>query len=40
MTATSLLPKIAGLAGMGFPELIEEILRLTVEGRQRIAGGR
>lgn len=38
MTETSLLPKIAGLAGMGFPELIEEMLRLTLESRQRIAG--
>jgi len=30
MTATSLLPKIAGLAGMGFPDLIEEILREAI----------
>ncbi|MEW6116258.1 MAG: D-alanine--D-alanine ligase [Nitrospirota bacterium] len=31
MTETSLLPKIAQLAGLEFPDLIEEILRLTVE---------
>jgi len=30
MTATSLLPKIAGLAGMGFPDLIEEILKEAI----------
>ena len=30
MTETSLLPKIAGLAGMDFPRLIEEILRQAV----------
>lgn len=31
MTETSLLPKIARLSGLEFPELIEEILRLTLE---------
>jgi D-alanine-D-alanine ligase len=34
MTETSLLPKIAGLAGYDFPELIEEIIRgVTDEGQ-------
>jgi len=35
MTETSLLPKIARLTGLGFPELVEEILReaLTMGGR-------
>jgi len=32
MTTTSLLPKIAGSAGMGFNELIEEIMRLAIKG--------
>lgn len=32
MTATSLLPKIAGHAGIGFPSLVEEILRLALPG--------
>jgi len=31
MTETSLLPKIAGLAGLEFPDLIEEILRSALE---------
>jgi len=31
MTETSLLPKIAGLAGMDFPRLIEEILRQALK---------
>ncbi len=30
MTATSLLPKIAGAAGLGFKDLIEEIIRLAI----------
>ena len=30
MTATSLLPKIVGLAGMGFPDLIEAILKEAI----------
>ena len=30
MTATSLLPEIAKGAGISFPDLVEEILRLTV----------
>jgi D-alanine-D-alanine ligase len=34
MTETSLLPKIAGLAGLSFPLLIEEILREAI-GRRR-----
>ena len=34
MTETSLLPKIAGLAGYDFPKLIEEIIRgVTDEGQ-------
>ncbi len=33
MTATSLLPDIARGVGMPFPDLVEEILRLAVEGR-------
>jgi len=33
MTGTSLLPKVAQAAGMGFKELIEEILRLAVKGQ-------
>lgn len=36
MTETSLLPKIAGLAGLSFPLLIEEILREAI-GRRREA---
>jgi D-alanine-D-alanine ligase len=32
MTATSLLPDIARGVGMPFPELVEEILRLAIEG--------
>lgn len=32
MTETSLLPKIAKLAGMEFPQLVEEMLRLAVAG--------
>jgi D-alanine-D-alanine ligase len=31
MTATSLLPKIAGAAGMNFNDLIEEILKLAIK---------
>ncbi len=31
MTETSLLPKIAGLAGLEFPDLIEEILKSALE---------
>ncbi len=31
LTETSLLPKIAALAGMGFQDLIEEMLRLAIE---------
>ena len=31
MTTTSLLPKIAGAAGLGFNDLIEEIVRLAVK---------
>ena len=34
MTATSLLPKIAGSAGMGFKDLIEETLRLAVKEKE------
>lgn len=33
MTATSLLPDIARGVGMAFPELVEEILRLALEGK-------
>jgi D-alanine-D-alanine ligase len=33
MTATSLLPEIAGGAGISFPDLVEEILRLAIEGQ-------
>lgn len=33
MTETSLLPKIAKLAGMDFPDLIEEILKQTLTGK-------
>lgn len=33
MTETSLLPKIAKLSGMDFPDLIEEILKQTLTGR-------
>jgi D-alanine-D-alanine ligase-like ATP-grasp enzyme len=32
MTETSLLPKIAGLSGLSFPSLIEEILREALSG--------
>ena len=32
MTATSLLPDIARGVGMSFPDLVEEILRLAIEG--------
>lgn len=32
MTETSLLPKIAGLCGMGFADLVEEMLRLAIYG--------
>lgn len=35
MTETSLLPKIARLAGLDFPDLIEEILAETVRATQR-----
>ncbi len=31
LTETSLLPKIAGSAGLGFPELMEEMLRLALD---------
>jgi len=34
MTATSLLPKIAGSAGMDFKDLIEETLRLAVKEKE------
>jgi len=34
MTETSLLPKIAGLAGLSFPGLLEEILRGVIEKEQ------
>ena len=34
MTTTSLLPKIAGSAGMDFKNLIEEILRLAVKEKE------
>ncbi len=33
MTATSLLPEIAKGSGISFPDLVEEILRLAVEGK-------
>jgi D-alanine-D-alanine ligase len=33
MTATSLLPEIAQGAGIPFPNLVEEILRLSLDGR-------
>jgi D-alanine-D-alanine ligase len=36
MTETSLLPKIAGLVGLSFPNLIEEILRGVIEKEQQI----
>ncbi|KAF0181929.1 MAG: D-alanine-D-alanine ligase [Nitrospirae bacterium] len=32
MTETSLLPKIAGLSGLSFEDLVEEMLRLAVRG--------
>lgn len=32
MTETSLLPKIAGLSGIGFPALVEEMLKLALKG--------
>jgi D-alanine-D-alanine ligase len=32
MTATSLLPEIAKGVGISFPDLVEEILRLALEG--------
>ncbi len=35
MTETSLLPKIARLSGMEFPDLLEAILRFTIEGEDR-----
>jgi D-alanine-D-alanine ligase len=38
MTATSLLPEIAAGAGIAFPELVEEILRLAVMERADRAG--
>lgn len=38
MTETSLLPKIARLAGLDFPDLIEEILAATVRGERRPSG--
>jgi D-alanine-D-alanine ligase len=31
MTETSLLPKIAGFAGLSFKDLVEEIIRLAVK---------
>jgi D-alanine-D-alanine ligase len=34
MTETSLLPKIAALAGLDFPHLIEEILKEAITGRK------
>jgi D-alanine-D-alanine ligase len=34
MTETSLLPKIAGLVGLSFPSLLEEILRGVIEKEQ------
>ncbi|RJR19254.1 MAG: D-alanine--D-alanine ligase [Nitrospiraceae bacterium] len=34
MTTTSLLPKIAGSAGMDFKQLVEEILRLAVKEKE------
>jgi D-alanine-D-alanine ligase len=34
MTETSLLPKIAGLAGFDFPALIEEIMRGVINEGQ------
>jgi D-alanine-D-alanine ligase len=33
MTATSLLPEIARGAGLSFPDLVEDILRLALEER-------
>ncbi len=36
MTETSLLPKIAGLCGMEFPDLVEEMLRLAIQGEPQI----
>ncbi len=33
MTATSLLPEIAKGVGISFPNLVEEILRLALEGK-------
>ncbi|HYA26658.1 MAG TPA: D-alanine--D-alanine ligase, partial [Thermodesulfovibrionales bacterium] len=35
MTETSLLPKIAALSELGFPSLIEEILREAITRRRR-----
>lgn len=35
MTATSLLPKIARLAGLGFEQLVEEILKEAIERRRQ-----
>jgi D-alanine-D-alanine ligase-like ATP-grasp enzyme len=34
MTETSLLPKIAGLSGLDFGDLIEEIIRSALKGRE------
>ncbi|MGO9613494.1 MAG: D-alanine--D-alanine ligase [Dissulfurispiraceae bacterium] len=34
MTETSLLPKIAGLSGIGFADLVEDILKLSIIGEE------
>jgi len=39
MTETSLLPRAAAAAGMSFGELVEELIRLAVEGRSMSDGG-